>query len=125
MAEMQELKTRLGWKYAVETGKFYDSKGSDGWYYYIYGEPGAAKPVTEIAGLVCKGKVKGDVAVIRSGPDGSETPEEFTKKELSRDLVIYKTRDSQKVFVDREASHIAKTMKAMGFTGPPTHMFSI
>lgn len=32
MAEMSELKSRLGWKGVDEVGKFYDSQGSDGWY---------------------------------------------------------------------------------------------
>src|SRR5436305_8381639 len=44
VGERAELKRRLGWAATDEVGKFYDQKGSDTWYYYVYGSrqlPGA------------------------------------------------------------------------------------
>lgn len=38
-AEIKELKSRLGWSSVVEVGKFYDHKGTDTWYHYVYGRP--------------------------------------------------------------------------------------
>ena len=98
ISEQRESKTRLGWKTVTEVGKFYDSLGSDSWYYYIYGSRDASKPINDVASLVCYGQIRGDVAVIRSGPAGGETPEVFTKEDLCRDVEFYKERSREKVF---------------------------
>ena len=116
MGEMRELKTRLGWKNAQEVGKFYDHKGTDSWYYYVYGEEGSSQPKNEAASLVCYKKMKGDIAVIRSGPAGTDTPEYFTQRELSEAVEFYKTHDRLKVFHEREKSRMSKSM-GMNFDG--------
>ena len=110
MGEMRELKTRLRWKNAREVGKFYDHKGTDSWYYYIYGEEGSSQPMNEAASLVCYKKMKGDIAVIRSGPAGTDTPEYFTQRELSEAVEFYKTHDRSKVFHEREKSRMSRSM---------------
>ena len=115
--EMRELKARLAWKTAHEAGKFYDSLGSNQWYYYVYGNSTRDKPVNEVASRVChSGQVRGDVVVIRSGPAGLDTPEEFTKAELCRDLEFYKTRNAQGVFAEREKS---RAMGIVSSVDPP------
>ena len=118
MGEMRELKTRLGWKNAREVGKFYDHKGTDSWYYYIYGEEGSSQPMNEAASLVCYKKIKGDIAVIRSGPAGTDTPEYFTQRELSGAVEFYKTHDRSKVFHEREKSRMSRSM-GMNLGGVP------
>ena len=121
MGEMRELKTRLGWKNAREVGKFYDHKGTDSWYYYVYGEEGSSRPKNEAASLVCYKKMKGDIAVIRSGPAGTDTPEYFTQKELSEAVEFYKTHDRSKIFTEREKSRISHSM-GMNLEGVP-HLY--
>lgn len=118
MGEMRELKTRLGWKSATEVGKFYDHKGTDSWYYYVYGDEGSSQPKNEAASLVCYKKIKGDIAVIRSGPAGTDTPEYFTQKELSEAVEFYKTHDRSKVFHEREKSRFSSSM-GMNLEGVP------
>ncbi|KAI4146887.1 MAG: hypothetical protein L6R39_003303 [Caloplaca ligustica] len=110
-AEVNELKRRLGWTGAIEVGKFYDHIGSDDWYYFVYGQgkgkrEGKAK--NEVAGLVCNAPQFGDVAIIRSGPAGTDTPEEFTKTSLARALDFYKTHSASQVFAEREKSRFGK-----------------
>ncbi|KAI4119311.1 MAG: hypothetical protein LQ338_007295 [Usnochroma carphineum] len=110
-AEISELKRRLGWTSASEVGKFYDHQGSDTWYYFVYGQTRAqeeGKPGNEIADLVCGGPQFGDVAVIRSGPAGTDTPETFTKSALAKTLEFYKTHSSSAVFSEREKSRFGK-----------------
>src|SRR5271154_7013456 len=87
MGERAELKRRLGWTEIDEVGKFYDHKGSDTWYYYVYGPSHSSRANTsaknEAANLCCWRTVYGDVAVIRSGPaDSNKYAEKFTKVEL-------------------------------------------
>ena len=95
-------------------GKFYDHKGSDGWYYYVYGDARAfsdksGAPFNEAAGLVCQKKlIYGDVAVVRSGPMGSEYPEEFGKVELAEAVEFYRGNDREKVFRQREMSRASR-----------------
>ena len=118
LGEMRELKTRLGWKNAQEVGKFYDHNGTDSWYYYVYGEEGSSQPKNEAASLVCYKKMKGDIAVIRSGPAGTDTPEYFTQRELSEAVEFYKTHDRSKVFHEREKSRMSRSM-GMNLEGVP------
>src|SRR5277367_3044583 len=70
MGERAELKRRLGWTAIDEVGKFYDWKGSDTWYYYVYGPSHSSGANTsaknEAASLYCGRTVYGDVAIIRS-----------------------------------------------------------
>jgi hypothetical protein len=112
-AEKAELKRRLGWTDIAEVGKFYDHKGSDTWYYYVYGpHPSSLRantsPLNEVASLCCYETVCGDVAVVRSGPADSTVAEEFTKAELVRTLEFYRTRDPNCVFGEREKSRACR-----------------
>ena len=112
--EMRQLEKELGWKGAMEVGKFYDHKGSDGWYYYVYGDARAFNrksklPVNEAAGLVCRKRpIYGDVGIVRSGPMGAEYAVEFPKKELVRAVEFYKDNDKDKVFAQREMSRMKR-----------------
>jgi hypothetical protein len=113
MGEKAELKRRLGWTAVDEVGKFYDRKGSDTWYYYVYGPrqlSGAnASAKNEAASLCCGRTVYGDVAVIRSGPaDSNNYPEKFAKAELIKDLEFYRTEDTCDVFQQREKSRVSR-----------------
>lgn len=95
-------------------GKFYDHLGSDGWYYYVYGDArafkgGAGLPPNEVARLVCHGKgVYGDVGIVRSGPVGSRYAEEFSATELAKAVEFYRTNDKDAVFAQREMSRMAR-----------------
>ncbi|KAL8981607.1 MAG: hypothetical protein Q9177_005517 [Variospora cf. flavescens] len=109
-AEIAELKRRLGWSGASEVGKFYDHTGSDTWYYFVYGQRGGkreGKARNEVANMVC-GETHGDVAIIRSGPAGFDTPENFTKSALVNALVFYKTHSRDTVFAERERNRFGK-----------------
>ena len=59
---------------------------------------------------MCYQKIKGDIAVIRSGPEGSDTPEYFTQQELSSAVEYHKTHDRMKVFMERERSRVGKSL---------------
>ncbi|CAD6594497.1 MAG: hypothetical protein ASARMPREDX12_009136 [Alectoria sarmentosa] len=119
-AEKRQLEQHLGWRGAVEVGKFYDHRGSDAWYYYVYGDARAFNtnsglPANEAAGLVChKRPVYGDLGVVRSGPVGSEYAEEFSKTELVKAVEFYRKNDKDKVFAQREMS---RSMRAFGASG--------
>ena len=128
-AEIQELKARLGWKGAVEVGKFYDHKGTDSWYYYVYGESGlskkdqATKPKNELANLLCYAPVFGDIAVIRSGPGGDDIPETFTKEELTEAVEFHKTNKRADIFQQREYSRIMRRSGVGNGNGMPPHVY--
>lgn len=115
MGEKAELKGRLGWTAIDTVGKFYDRKGSDTWYYYVYGPRHLSGANTsaknEAASLSCGRTVYGDVAIIRSGPaDSNNYPEKFTKAELIKDLEFYRTEDTHDVFQQREKSRMSKKL---------------
>ena len=121
--EIKELKATLGWKHTgTEVGKFYDHRGEDGWYYFAYGEvtcfsakESSSKTHNEVAGLFCHSKpVYGDIAVLRSGPVGSEYEESFTRKALADSIAFCKTIDPKTVFHERERN---RTMKMFGMGG--------
>lgn len=120
MAEKRQLERHLGWKRSIEVGKFYDHLGTDKWYYYVYGDarafhPKSGLPVNEAAGLICpKGKVYGDIGIVRSGPLEASFPEEFSKMELAKAVEFYKTNDKDKVFSQREMS---RSMRSFGVPG--------
>ncbi|CAF9942942.1 MAG: hypothetical protein ALECFALPRED_010273 [Alectoria fallacina] len=119
-AEKRQLEQHLGWRGAVEVGKFYDHRGSDEWYYYVYGDARAFNtnsglPANEAAGSVChKRVVYGDVGIVRSGPVGSEYAEEFSKTESVKAVEFYRKNDKDKVFTQREMS---RSMRAFGAPG--------
>ena len=80
-----ELKFRLGWSSVSEVAKFYDHKGIDTWYHYVYGQPNAKREGKSKNEAVSRashqGKdVFGDIAVIRSEPGDrpSEAQQVFT-----------------------------------------------
>jgi hypothetical protein len=107
MAETKELKRRLGWKSVANVSKFYDHKGSDGWYYFAYGPDDNSLPLNEIASKCAGKKIHGDIAVIRSGPaDSNEDEEPFAKIELVRTVKFYYTTNESPalIFTRREQS---------------------
>lgn len=111
IGEMKELKRRLGWTSATEVGKFYDHAGADTWYYFVYGQlrgKKEGKTQNEVASRACGRAQYGDVAIIRSGPAGFDTPETFTKSALVKALEFYKTHDSSTVFAERERNRMGK-----------------
>lgn len=112
VAEIKELKGRLGWGTTYEVGEFYDRSEADDWYYFVYGQiDGKQKnlPKNEIASKACGAEIYGDVAIIRSSPVGNEDyPEEFTKNQLCSTLEFYKTKDSRVVFGAREKSRMLR-----------------
>ena len=122
MAEIKELKDRLGWGTTYEFGEFYDRSGADDWYYFVYGQvDGKQKhlPRNEIASKACGAEIYGDVAIIRSSPVGNEDySEEFTKNQLCSTLEFYKTKDSRVVFGAREKSRMMR-MYGINPTGGP------
>lgn len=124
MREIAELKRRLGWKVVDNVGKFYDRKGSDTWYYYVYGpRPSTlanASAKNNIASICCGLTVYGDVAVIRSAPVDTMNnyPMQFTKAVLTKDLEFYRTEDTYVVFQEREKSRVSKRM-GVDLTGVP------
>lgn len=129
-AEIQELEERLEWKGAVEVGKFYDHKGTDSWYYYVYGESvlrkkdQAAKPKNELATLICYAPIFGDIAVIRSGPSEDDRPETFTKEELSQAVEFHKTNKRADIFLQREYSRFMKKSGMGNGHDTPLHVYA-
>ena len=127
MKEKRQLEKHLGWKQSIEVGKFYDHAGSDGWYYYVYGDarafnPKSGLPVNEAAGLVCHQKqIYGDIGIVRSGPLGSSYAEEFSKSELDKAVKFYKSNDKDGVFAQREMS---RAKRNYGWDGhiPAVHL---
>ncbi|KAL8685213.1 MAG: hypothetical protein Q9218_007899 [Villophora microphyllina] len=124
-AEKKELKTRLGWSSVYEVGKFYDHQGTDSWYYYVYGQPkGKAekKRKNEAVSKACGSEVYGDAAVIRSGPGGDPTPENFAGGILAKALAFYDANDSGAVFAERERSRMSRKM-GVDLSGAPSMQF--
>lgn len=114
--ERSELKRRLGWGDVKEIGKFYDHRGADTWYYYVYGSSdsqGNSSAENEIASLCIGDTIYGDVAVVRSGPvDSNSYSTIFSKAELVGTAEFYKTACPVKVFQDREKK---RAMRKWGF----------
>ncbi|KAI4256532.1 MAG: hypothetical protein L6R42_006165 [Xanthoria sp. 1 TBL-2021] len=116
-AEMKELKSRLGWSSVGEVGKFYDHKGTDTWYHYVYGQPNGkkeGKSKNEAVSRACHqgNDIYGDVAVIRSGPGCGPSGEQqvFTASWLAKSLDFYKTNNARDVFAKRERSRFQGKM---------------
>lgn len=79
----------------------------------MYGESASSAPKNEVGSLVSYKSIKGDIAVIRSGPAGNDDYEEaYTSQELSDAVEYYKTDDRENVFSEREKSRI---MRLVGY----------
>ncbi len=125
--EKRQLSAHLGWSSAMEVGKFYDHLGTDGWYYYVYGDSRAFDPrsglrLNEAAGLVCYEKtVYGDVGIVRSGTVGAEYAEEFGRAEVAAAVAFYGDggRDRGAVFAEREGR---RAMRMYGGGGETAFM---
>lgn len=103
---MKELEQRLGWPRADEAGKFYlHQEKEDHWYYYTYCSSAKNLPVNDIA-TRCSHTgqtVRGDVAVVRSGPEGYTLYEEvISEMDLVKTVKYYETANSNQVFDQRE-----------------------
>ncbi|KAJ5363720.1 uncharacterized protein N7496_009433 [Penicillium cataractarum] len=112
IVEMKELQQRLGWPHADEAGKFYSHQAKDNhWYYYMYASSAPGLPVNDIA-TRCRHharEVRGDVAVVRSGPEGFASYEEtFCRMELLKTVNYYNTANSSEVFGQRERSRFGE-----------------
>ena len=115
-AEAAELRGRLGWTTAFESGNFYDHLGTNTWYYFVYGQmdgKSEGKPRNEIASQACGRDIWGDVAVVRSGPVGSKPPEKFSSGILCKTLQWLQDKDSGDIFAEREKQ---RAMRSMGFS---------
>ncbi|CAM6104525.1 unnamed protein product [Calypogeia fissa] len=111
--ERQELTDRLGWELPMEAGKFYDHRGSDDWYYWVYADDGAkaaGKPLNVFSKRLCYKDAYGDLAVLRSGPEGSSTPELFTRAALSHTIEFYETESRTEIFGRREKSRVGRNL---------------
>ncbi|KAL8840189.1 MAG: hypothetical protein Q9176_004037 [Flavoplaca citrina] len=110
-AEVKELRTRLQWSSVHEAAKFYDRTGTDSWYYYVYGHSDGGPKNEAVSRASHTGNdIHGDVAIIRSGPAGYDTPETFTKTELANALEFYETRSGRKIFNEREKNRFMAKM---------------
>jgi hypothetical protein len=114
MAEMRELKERLGWTSVGEAGKFYSHQNVDTWYYYAYC-PSTSRDSSLVKNEIasrCIGKiVLGDIAVIRSGPvESNQYAESFSKTDLVKTVQFYRTAVPQEVFAKREHSRILRNL---------------
>ncbi|KAJ5712372.1 hypothetical protein N7493_008840 [Penicillium malachiteum] len=113
-AERDELKSRLGWRMAVEAGQFYSHDPNiKQWHYVVYhtNVRGKKVPINQIA-TRCLGKtIRGDVAVIRSAPaDGLyKIPEEFSRRELLAAAEHYKTHNASQI----NSNHARREMCGM------------
>jgi hypothetical protein len=123
-AEKAELAKVLGWTSGVsEVGKFYDDKGTDKWYYYIYGAADAYTnkksklPRNDVGSLVTYEPVFGDIAVVRSGPLGNDFNVTITSTELAAAVEFHKTHDRGEVFTEREYSRMMGKMNMTGNSG--------
>ena len=65
--------------------------------------------------MIChEKKVYGDIGIVRSGPVGSLYPEEFSKSELVKAVLFYRTNDKDKVFSQREMSRVMRSFEVSG-----------
>lgn len=124
-AEKKELKTRLKWSSVYEAGKFYDHQGAHSWYYYVYGQPkgkSEGKKKNKAVSKACGRDVYGDSAVIRSGPGGDPTPENFTSGVLAKVLAFYESNSSSAVFAERERNRMS-SKTGIDLSGVPSMHF--
>lgn len=108
--EMKELSTRLGWP-ETNAGKFYPPEGDD-WYYYAYccqWSRSGNLPENKLASRLVGRTVRGDVAIVRSGPeDSSSYPEEFSRSELLKVAEFYRYAVPSEIYDERERSRMAR-----------------
>ena len=76
-------------------------------------------PRNAIASAACGKSIFGDVALVRSGPVGANVPETFSKAVLVKALEYYKTKDSNKVFAEREKNRASRAF-GMDLSGVPS-----
>ena len=93
-----------------EVGKFYDHLGNDSWYYFVYGQTNRKAELNRAVSRACGTSVYGDVAVIRSGSAGYDTPEVFTRTVLDKALKYYETGNAREIFAEREKSRVSRSM---------------
>ncbi|MCJ1307695.1 hypothetical protein MMC25_001343 [Agyrium rufum] len=124
---MDELRSKLGWKSPIEVGKFYDHSWSSNWYYFVYGDSktskAGGKPMNEISKLVCHSPVYGDLVVVRSGPMGSDYPEQFKRGDLAKAVEFYTDgkNDKDEVFNEREFARFSRRMEGGMPSGSTYH----
>ncbi|KAG2418723.1 hypothetical protein HFD88_001824 [Aspergillus terreus] len=105
MAEIKELKQRLGWARAMETTAADDKN----------------LPHNEIASRCIGRTIHGDVAVIRSGPEQSnDYSETFSREELLRTSEFYRRNDPHEQFKKQERARISAMFGGIpGFANIP------
>jgi hypothetical protein len=116
LAEMAELKQRLGWSSVFNAGQTYDHEGTWTEYYNIYGVPlsedGDAnsnlKPNKLGSPLCYASQQKGDLVVIKSGPTDAQYDEKIVKKALVQTVEFYQNErnNREKIYHEREKQRI-------------------
>lgn len=115
---MKELDNRLGWICDLNASKFYSHQNVDNWYYYVYQDTREGLPPNPIASRCAGRPVRGDVAVVRSAPEGEHGYDSlFSKTELLKTLAFYNTAKPNEIFAAREKSRFGRKM---GF--PPGYL---
>jgi MYND finger len=120
VAEQRQLGAHLHYTggRSREVGKFYDDKGTDQWYYYVYGAADAYTnkklPRNEVGGLICYEPVYGDIAIVRSGPADGTYDAEIKSKDLKEAIEFHKTHDRRRIFAEREKSRFSKKFGLQG-----------
>ena len=114
-AEKRQVAARLQYaRGATEVGKFYDHKGSDQWYYYVYGATDAFTnkrlPRNEVGSLITYDPVYGDIAVVKSGPASAKYNVNIKLPDLAAAVEFHKTHDRAAVFQEREMSRFTGKM---------------
>ena len=116
--EIEELKRKLDWPAVKEAGKFYPHQESvDDWYFYMYASTASGLPVNDIATRCSHNHrvIRGDVAVVRSGPADYVNYEAlFSKTELVKTINYYRTADPEHVFAARESSRFFRRFRFLG-----------
>src|SRR5277367_5405218 len=120
-SEKRQLAAHLQYtRGTAEVGKFYDDKGTDQWYYYVYGAADAFKnkrlPRNEVGSLISYHPVYGDIAVVRSGPLGAKFDVKIKLPELAAAVEFHKTNNRATIFTEREMSRFTGKM-GVNFTG--------
>jgi hypothetical protein len=114
-AEKRQVATHLQYaRGTTEVGKFYDHKGSNQWYYYVYGATDAFTnnllPRNEVASLITFKPVYGDIAVVKSGPANANYNVNIKLSDLAAAVEFHKTHNRAQVFEEREMSRSTGNM---------------
>ncbi len=62
--------------------------------------------------------MRGDIGIVRSGPEDSSFAEEFSKAELVKAVEFYRTNDRGEVFGEREMSRVMRKCGGGGGVRP-------